>query len=129
MRAHTSCRRSRGFTLLEVLVALAVLALALVALTRAAAYQVNSFAALRERTFAGWLAQDVMAQSRLSNPFPAAGKSDGKQRFADRDWRYEIVIQSTDVNTIRRIDVRVFDPSDPAPMATLTAFATSEIRL
>lgn len=123
----TRCRR--GFTLLEVLIALVVLALALVALSRTAANQVNSFGALRERTFAGWLAQDVLTQSRLANRFPAPGKTDGRRRFANRDWRYELEIESTDVATIRRLDVRVFEANDTTnPILTLTGFATSELQ-
>ena len=127
-RADSSFR-SGGFTLLEVLIALVVLALALVALSRTAANQVNSFGALRERTFAGWLAQDVLTQSRLSNPFPSPGKTDGRRRFANRDWRYELEIESTDVATMRRLDVRVFEANDTAnPILSLTGFATSDLQ-
>jgi general secretion pathway protein I len=122
-------RRASGFTLLEVLIGLVVLALALVPLSRTAANQVNSFGALRERTFAGWRAQDVLTQSRLTNPFPAPGKTDGRRRFADRDWRYELEVESTDVATIRRLDVRVFEVNDTAnPIVSLTGFASSELQ-
>ncbi|MEP6483472.1 MAG: type II secretion system minor pseudopilin GspI [Rudaea sp.] len=129
MIARADSTRSRGFTLLEVLIGLVVLALALVALSRTAANQVNSFGALRERTFAGWLAQDVLTQSRLSTPFPAPGKTDGRRRFANRDWRYELEVESTDVATIRRLDVRVFQADDRTnPIVNLTGFATSDLQ-
>ncbi len=129
MRAFAdSRRRGAGFTLLEVLIALVVLALALVALSRTAAIQVNAFGGLRERTFAGWLAQDVLAQTTLTNPFPAPGKSDGKRRYANRDWRYEVEVQSTEVSGMRRIDVRVFEATNATtPMATVTGFGTNEL--
>jgi general secretion pathway protein I len=119
--------RARGFTLLETLIGLVVLALALVALSRTAASQVNAFAEMRERTVAGWLAQDVLTQTRLTTQFPAAGKSDGRRRYANRDWRYEVEVQSTDVADIRRIDVRVFDGPDTVPMASLTGFASDQV--
>lgn len=125
MRADAS---HRGFTLLEVLIGLLVLALALVALSRTAANQVNAFAALRERTFAGWLADEVLTQTRLTSSFPDPGKTDGRRRFAGRDWRYDVVVQSTQVGTIRRIDVHVFDAADPVPVATVVGFATSELQ-
>ena len=118
----------RGFTLLEVLIGLLVLALALVALSRTAANQVNAFGALRERTFAGWLAQDVLTETRLTTSFPDPGKTDGRRRFAGRDWRYDVVVQSTEVNTMRRIDVHVFDAIDAAPVATVVGFATNELQ-
>ena len=119
--------RARGFTLLETLIGLVVLALALVALSRTAASQVNAFSELRERTMAGWLAQDVLAQTRLTSQFPAVGKSDGRRHYANRDWRYEVEVQGTDVADIRRIDVRVFDGADNVPMASFTGFASDEV--
>ena len=118
---------SRGFTLLETLIGLVVLALALVALSRTAASQVNAFSDMRERTVAGWLAQDVLTQTRLTTQFPATGKSDGRRRYANRDWRYEVEVQNTDVDNIRRIDVRVFDGADATPMASLAGFASDQI--
>ncbi|MGH8042686.1 MAG: type II secretion system minor pseudopilin GspI [Rudaea sp.] len=120
--------KHRGFTLLEVLVALLVLALALLALSRTAASQVDVFGALRERTVAGWLAADVLAQTRLATPFPATGTSDGRRRFGGREWRYDIVVQATPVASIRRIDVHVYAPDDPkSPLATLTGFGGQDL--
>ncbi|MDE1960114.1 MAG: type II secretion system minor pseudopilin GspI [Xanthomonadaceae bacterium] len=121
-------RRQRGFTLLEVLIALLVLALALLALSRTAANQVDTFGALRERTLAGWLAADVLAQTRLATPFPAIGTSDGRRRYGGRDWRYDVVVQGTPVTSIRRIDVHVYAPNDPkSPIATLTGFGGQDL--
>jgi general secretion pathway protein I len=119
--------RPRGFTLLETLIGLVVLALALVALSRTAASQVNAFSELRERALAGWLAQDVLTQTRLTTQFPATGKSDGRRRYANRDWRYEVDVQGTDIADIRRIEVRVFDGTDPTPLASLSGFASDQL--
>ncbi len=119
--------KSRGFTLLETLIGLVVLALALVALSRTAASQVNAFSELRERTLAGWLAQDVLTQTRLTTQYPAVGKNDGRRRYADRDWRYEVEVQDTDVDHIRRIDVRVFDGADTVALGSLTGFASDQL--
>jgi general secretion pathway protein I len=122
-------RRSRGFTLLEVLVGLVVLALALLALARSASSQVNSFGALRERTLAGWLAADVLAQTRLLSPFPPVGKSDGRRQFGGRDWHYDVVVQATPVASVRRLDVHVFVPGDAAaPVAELTGFCGEDLQ-
>jgi general secretion pathway protein I len=122
-------RGARGFTLLEVLIGLVVLALALLALTRTAAVQIDQFAALRERTIAGWLAEDLLAETRLGNPFPPTGSSNGTRRFGARDWRWEVRVQPTEVTTIRRIDVRVATAADrDTPLAQLSGFAGEDLQ-
>jgi general secretion pathway protein I len=122
-------RATRGFTLLEVLIGLLVLALALLALMRTAALQIDQFAALRERTIAAWLAEDLLAETRLGNPFPPTGSSSGTRSFGARDWRWEVRVQGTDVATIRRIDVRVTAAADrDTPLAQLTGFAGEDLQ-
>ncbi|MEP6940475.1 MAG: type II secretion system minor pseudopilin GspI [Rudaea sp.] len=124
VRRRARTPRVRGFTLLEVLIALLVLALALLALTRTAALQVQGFADLRERTLAGWLAQDVLAETRLANPLPDPGRNSGLRRFGDRDWRWEVQVQGTLVPSIRRIDVRVAPAAAPRDtVAQLSGFS------
>lgn len=121
--------RTRGFTLLEVLIALVVLALALLALMRTAAMQTDAFADLRERTLAGWLAQNVIAETRLANPLPTAGRSNGQRRFAGRDWRWELDVQSTQVPSIRRLDVHIATATAPAtPVAQLNGFTGTDLQ-
>lgn len=120
--------RARGFTLLEVLVALLVLALALLALSRSATQQVAAQQQRRERAIAGWLASDVLAELQLRSAFPATGRSDGERRFGERNWRYEVLVQATPVASIRRIEVSVRAAGESgAPMATLTGFASTDL--
>jgi general secretion pathway protein I len=122
-------RSPRGFTLIEVLVGLLVLALALMALTRTAAIQVQAFGDLRERTLAGWLAADVLAETRLANPFPPTGKSDGQRKFAGRDWRWQLNVEATEVATMRRLNVHIYTLGDNAkPVAELVGFDGSDLQ-
>lgn len=118
---------SRGFSLIEVLIALAVVALALLALTRTASIQVQSFDALRERTLAGWVAADVLTDTRLASAFPATGRSDGRMQLAGRDWRWTRDVQATPNAEIRRIDISVFLGETHAPSATISGFAGSAL--
>lgn len=112
-----------GFTLIEVLIALAVIALALVALTRTASIEVRGFEQLRERNLAGWVAANVLTDTRLASNFPAIGLVDGRVRLADREWRWTREVQATANADVRRIDIRVFRDAEREPSATLSGFA------
>ena len=113
----------RGFTLIEVLVALAVVALALLGLTRVAALRVRDFDALRERTLAGWVAANVLTETRLASTLPATGRSDGRVEFASRTWRWTRDVGSTPDPAMRRVDVRVFEGEAAEPVVSLAGFA------
>lgn len=118
--------RQRGFTLLEVLIALVVVSLALLALTRTAGIQVNSFDGLRERTLAGWVASNVLNETRIATPFPGVGKRDGRTRFANRDWRWILEVKATDDPDMRRLDVLVFVGDSAEPSASLSGFGSNQ---
>lgn len=79
---------ARGFTLLETLVALAVLALALGALLAAGGSAARQLGALRERTLAGWLADNRLAALMLARPAPAPGERAGSAEYGGRRWHW-----------------------------------------
>lgn len=119
-------RRMRGFTLIEVLIALVVVALALLALTQTASSQVRAFDGLRERTLAGWVAANVLSETRLATPMPPIGRSNGRARFADRDWRWTLDVAATEDAAIRRMDVAVRLGDAEGASASLTGFASAQ---
>ncbi len=124
---RTLPRTARAFTLIEVLVALAVVALALLGLTRTAAMQVNDFDALRERTLAGWVAANVLSDTRLASSLPATSRSDGHLEFAARSWRWTRDVSGTPDPAIRRIDITVYVEGATTPSASLSGFADADV--
>ncbi len=116
-------RRVTGFTLLEVLVALAVLAIAMGAIINAATQSIASTAYLRDQTFASWVALN-QANERLLDPepWPEAGSRQGSAELAYRTWRWEVRFAKTGDPDLRRIEVTVRAAENGPALSTLTAF-------
>jgi len=119
-------RGARGFTLLEVLVAIAVIALALTALVRTSGLQAEALERERELTLASWVAADALAELRLQEPFPPIGRRAGRAEQGGGDWRWELVVSATQQPAVRRLDLDVYRAdakSDEQPVVTLSGFA------
>ena len=118
-------RADRGFTLLEVLIALLVLGVTLTALIHAASVSTRDFAGMRERTLAGWVAANVLTETRLKENNPAPGRRDGRVRSGGRDWEWTLDVQPTAEEGISRLDVQVYaDAERTDPVARLTGFTS-----
>lgn len=100
-------RQAAGFTLLEVTVALAVVAIGLVAVFNAIIQMAHSTSMLRERALADWVAMNMISTIRLSGDFPDIGDLDGSVEFAGREWRWEAQVSETPVADMRRMDMHV----------------------
>ncbi len=104
----TRCRA--GFTLLEVLVALVIIAVAVAALARAGAQVVNHQFESEQRTMALWVADNVLAELRLDPP-GQGGRSQGSASMGGRDWHYDVLIQPAPGDEMLRADVAVYSDS------------------
>jgi general secretion pathway protein I len=112
----------RGFLLLEVLIAVAVLAIALAALLAAAAIETRSLADQRERAVARLVAANAIEELRLAEPWPAPGRRSGRVRMAGAEWLVDLLIAATEEPSLRRVEVRVVRAAAAgAPAVSLTA--------
>lgn len=102
----------RGFTLVEVLVALAVLAIALAAVMRTMGQAIDTTAALRERSVALWVAQNRLAQHRMRQDWPAVDTIDGDAEMGGEKWFWREQVSTTPEPKIRRIEITVRRVSD-----------------
>ena len=128
---HVGMQRVRGFTLVEVMVAMAVVAVALPALLFALNQQIDGTATLRERSLASWVASNRLAETRLvvanTGRLPS-GTLEGESTLADRDWFWWVEQEGTEVPGFRRVEIRVSTEQDPEQPAvyTLVAFLAVE---
>jgi general secretion pathway protein I len=102
---------TRGFTLIEVLVALAIVAVGMAAVLGTLNSSADTIVYLRDKTFANWVALNQVATVRLTGQQPATGDSDGKVDFAGRTWVWHQTVSTTQIPGMERIDVNV-RPSD-----------------
>jgi general secretion pathway protein I len=116
--------RQLGFTLLEILVALAVLALAMGAVIKAASDYTASQAHLRDRTMATWVARNVLAEFQARGDWPSVGEQKGTAEMGSREWRWLARTSQTDEAELRRLDVEVRpeDSDTTEPLTTLSGF-------
>jgi general secretion pathway protein I len=115
--------RPRGFTLVEILVALAIVAIALAAGMRALAQATESATALKSRTLALWVAQNQLAAAQVANPWPALGAARGEAEQAGARFVWQATVSTTPNPAFRRIDVTVAEPQAPDyALARLTGF-------
>lgn len=100
-------RAARGFTLIEVLIALLVVALGIGALLTTISSSADTVGRLRDKSFAQWIALNQIALLRLSGEAPAVGISTGDMDFGGTHWKYQQEVTDPGIAGILRVDVRV----------------------
>lgn len=114
-----SRRRNGGFTLLEVMVALAIVSIGLIAVFNSIIQMAHSTSTLRERALADWIAMNTISEIRISRDFPDVGRLDGSTEFAGREWRWEATVSETGISDLRRIDMAVAYEDVPEDAITI----------
>jgi general secretion pathway protein I len=101
-----------GFTLVEALVALAIISIALLSALRVAGQSTANVGELRARLLAGWVAENILAEHRARGDWLAPGIDRGKAREGGLDfaWRREVI--PTPNPAFRRIDIFVSGAPD-----------------
>lgn len=97
---------SKGFTLIEVLVALLIFGLLATTIQRTASLYFDHYGRIEAKTFATWIAQNRLAEMRVNDSFPAPGNSREEMTYADQDWVVETLIEATGQG-IRRVEMTI----------------------
>jgi len=118
--------RNRGFTLLEVLVALLVFGLIATAAAEVGSNYISSFERVRDKTLAGWLAENRVNELRLQEQLPDISDNSEDTDYGNYRWRVTTVVLGTAEPSMRRVEVTVAKypdgQSEPFSVHTLSAF-------
>lgn len=114
--------RSRGFTLIEVMVALVIAVLALTAVMASISQMIDAGTAMRDRTFAAWIAQNKITELRLANVEPEVSETNGEVEFAGLEWGWTATVSETGVEYLYRVDVEVSFAGSDDIIRTVTGF-------
>ncbi len=107
-----STNNSKGFTLLEVMVALAVIALGMAAVIKTVTATTSNTIHLRDKTFAYWVAQNQIAEIELTTGNPKTGFTDGEEELAGITWHWTRKIEGTADQDTNRIEIHVRKDKD-----------------
>jgi len=113
----------KGFTLLEVMVALAVLAIALGALSKGIVNYLGNASYLQDKTLATWVAENKITELQILQAWPKADTTKGSVQMAGREWYWVQKVTIDDARPeIRQVQMQVLvHPDDKRPLATLIA--------
>ena len=118
--------RRAGFTLIEVLVALMIVALGMGAVLSALSSAADNTIRLREKSFATWVGLNQLAATRLKQVFPSRGKSEGEVEFANAHWHWQQQVEDMQIPGLKRITIEVRYADAPGARTGAKAAATSE---
>jgi general secretion pathway protein I len=110
---RSRCHEARGFTLIEVLVALVIVTLGMAALLGTLNSAAGTVGYLQEKTLAEWIALNQVSKVRLTGQPPSKGDSDGEVDYAGRKWKWTQTVDEMPIPGVLSIVVKV-RPSDVA---------------
>ena len=104
---HSGRAGAGGFTLIEVLAALVIVALGMLGVITAVTQTARNGTYLREKTLAHWIAMNVITEQRLQPSPPDVSESSDEVEFAGQRWIWKMTVTQTSVASMRRMDVSV----------------------
>ena len=115
--------RCSGFTLVEVLVALVIVAFGMGAVLTALTSAADNATRMREKTFGEWVGLNQLSTARLQATLPATASTEGDVDFGGTRWHWQQTVENMDIPGIKRLIIRVrhADSSPGQPAAAKTA--------
>lgn len=105
-------RRGGGFTLIEMLVALVILAISLAAVQRAVSGALDNAFELKQRLLASWVAENRLAELRALRVLPPTGETSGEEEQAGIHFHWRSQVSDTPNPYVERVEIRVATTAD-----------------
>lgn len=120
-------QNNSGFTLIEVLIALAIVSFSLGALISISSQDISRAERMQKNMIANWVAQNQITEHRLSNKKIKVGSTKGSILFAKYDWEWELSVSKTSVDNLYRMDINVSELNKNIVSRNLTGFVFEDI--
>lgn len=115
--------KSRGLTLLEVMVALAIFAITGTAVMKAASDHLSAVGQIEEITFATWVANNRLTQLHVKTPWPPQNNRKGSVEMGGRTWHWQQSVLKTNDDELRAVEVIVgLDESYQNSVTSVTTY-------
>lgn len=115
-------RKQRGFTLIEVMVAMAIFGTAALAAVNAASSHLSSISQIQQKTFAQYVASNRLVDLSLSQQWPLEDDASGRMRLAEQDWQWQQQVVETVTPDVVAVTVTVSKPNQDGEIISLTRY-------
>jgi len=123
---RSTCKKTNGFTLIEVMVALAIIAIALASLIKASGTHTHSAGYLKSKTLAHYVAMNEVVQLQVKKVWPDLGDSDKSTEMAGIEWFWTREVEKTRSENIRGVSFTVYlDENRTRNLAKIKAFISN----
>ena len=110
---------AKGFTLIEVMIALSVVAIGLMATLKAVNEEVSGANLTRNKMIALWVLENKVAEIRLNPLLPNTGINEGQQTLFNQTWQWQTNTTNTANTKIRKVEVSILQPNSKDKKDTL----------
>lgn len=131
MRSHQgrTNHKQTGFTLVEVLLALAIFAYSASTILNVVGTSSNNLSEIEQITFASWVANDQLIELQTSEVWPPKNKEKGEQELAGRKWYWQQIVVETEDKSLRSVTMNVSTEKNAATSVySLTTYLSSNVR-
>jgi general secretion pathway protein I len=104
--------KAQGFTLIEVMIALSVVAIGLMACIKAMNEEISAANLTRDKMLALWVVENKVAEIRLNPAQAGTGLNQGRETLFNQTWHWQTHPVQTANSKIRKVEIKVFADTD-----------------